>query len=101
MTTTLAVLSHVNCKTNNNVLRIPDMSCLRFPWYLEMWFDPLFTFPLTMALTSIAAIGTAFSYHKRDENKNLFRTFSIATAVGAGMTIWTFKHYIATVKLYR
>lgn len=101
MATTLTISVYDNLKTNNSFLRLPDLRSLRFPWYVEMWFEPLVTFPLTMALTSIAAIGTAFTYHKREENKNLFRTFSLATLIGAGMTIWTFKDYLATVKLYR
>lgn len=97
--TTSQCTARVN--TRPSLLRLPDLRCLRFPWYVEILFDPTFTFPVSMAFTSISAIGAALTYHTRDKNKFLFRTLCATTAVGLAATCWTFKNYLNDFKLYR
>lgn len=103
MTTQNTQLVQAGFKTHKSILNLPDLRFLNSPWirWTVGLIEPGFAFPTAMFLTSIAAVGAAFNYHKRAENKRLFWTLSAATAVGAGITALTFLDYVASSKRYR
>lgn len=91
------------CSRNNHphgLFHLPDLTFLRFPWYVEILFDPAFTFPVSMALTSISAIGLALTYQTRVQKQRLYRTLCATTTIGLIATCWTFKSYVNTFKHY-
>lgn len=83
------------------LFHLPDLTSLRFPWYVEILFNPAFTFPVSMVLTSISAIGLAYTHSTRDQKKRLYGTLCVTTAIGMIATCWTFRSYVNDFKLYR